>query len=128
MVQSGGTKKKKAIDFRVRLWSLLGIPAVRLSSSGLRNRNLSLERENNYQQMPPTHRSRRDVCSGGSQVALLLTRLHIAIALPTQSIAVLKDKSLPATKRNLTLDQLVIQAKHYSAAVRKGYLLFTRRE
>lgn len=78
--------------------------------------------------MRPTHRSRRDVSSDGSKVALLLTRLRIAIALPTQSIAVRKDKSLPATKRNLTLEQLVIQVKHYSAAVRKGYLLFTRRE
>ncbi|KAG8950685.1 hypothetical protein FRC04_007310 [Tulasnella sp. 424] len=86
MVQSGGTKKKKATDFRkskLKLGKGKQLPANATDTS---------------------FKAR-------------------SIALPTQSIAVQKDKSLPATKRNLTLDQLVIQAKHYSAAVRKDSLL-----
>ncbi|KAG8934272.1 hypothetical protein FRC01_004053 [Tulasnella sp. 417] len=46
-----------------------------------------------------------------------------SIALPTQSISIQKDQSLPTIRRNLTLDQLVIQTKHYSVTVRKDGLL-----
>ncbi|KAG8985274.1 hypothetical protein FRB90_004847 [Tulasnella sp. 427] len=46
-----------------------------------------------------------------------------SIALPTQRIAVEKEHDLPTTRRNLALDQLLIQTKHYSAAVRKDSVL-----
>ncbi|KAF8323059.1 hypothetical protein DL93DRAFT_618999 [Clavulina sp. PMI_390] len=42
-----------------------------------------------------------------------------SIALPKQSISVVKDESAPTTKRNHTLDELLVQMKHYSPAVRK---------
>lgn len=45
---------------------------------------------------------------------------HVAIALPTQSIAVEKDDTIPTTKRRLTLDDLLVHLKHYNAGTRKG--------
>ncbi|KIO28828.1 hypothetical protein M407DRAFT_22080 [Tulasnella calospora MUT 4182] len=49
-----------------------------------------------------------------------------SIALPTQSIAIQKDQGLPTIRRNLTIDQLVNQTKHYSVTVRKDGLLGVR--
>jgi len=45
---------------------------------------------------------------------------HLAIALPTQSIAHEKDANAPTTKRRLTFDDLVLHTKHYNPVTRKG--------
>jgi pre-rRNA-processing protein IPI1 len=42
------------------------------------------------------------------------------VALPKQSINAVKDGSVPTTKRNQSLDDLLAQLKHYSSGVRKG--------
>jgi hypothetical protein len=42
------------------------------------------------------------------------------IALPTQSIAVEKDVTLPTTRRKQSFDDLVSLMKHYNANTRKG--------
>lgn len=42
------------------------------------------------------------------------------IALPTQSIAVEKDATLPTTRRKQSFDDLLSLMKHYNANTRKG--------
>lgn len=46
--------------------------------------------------------------------------LGSAIALPTQSIVAFRDENVPTTRRNLTIDNLLTQLKHYSPSVKKG--------
>lgn len=48
------------------------------------------------------------------------TNENSAIALPTQSITVVKDENAPTTKRKLTIDDLLAHLKHYSPSVKKG--------
>ena len=43
-----------------------------------------------------------------------------AIALPRQTIGLEKDASKPTTRRNLTLDDLLVHLKHYNPTTRKG--------
>lgn len=56
-----------------------------------------------------------------------LLRLHrwnvsiLAIGLPNQSLA--EVKGVPTSKRNLSLQDLLIQARHYSVPVKKGALV-----
>ncbi|KAL5533670.1 hypothetical protein ACEPAG_130 [Sanghuangporus baumii] len=45
-----------------------------------------------------------------------------SIALPQQSIAVANERSVPTTKRKLTLDALLTHLKHYGPGVRKDAL------
>lgn len=42
------------------------------------------------------------------------------IVLPTQSIAIEKDATLPTTRRKQSFDDLVSLMKHYNANTRKG--------
>ncbi|KAF7310992.1 Ipi1-N domain-containing protein [Mycena chlorophos] len=49
-----------------------------------------------------------------------------SIALPSQSIAKHADTAVPTTKRRLSLDDLILHLKHYSAATRKDALFGLR--
>ena len=46
--------------------------------------------------------------------------LGAGVALPKQSISVVKGDNTPKTRRNLTFDELVAHARHYNAGVRIG--------
>ncbi|KAL7417489.1 hypothetical protein BDY24DRAFT_375058 [Mrakia frigida] len=62
----------------------------------------------------------------GKQVAVNSTDTSYkarSIVLPTQTISVDKDSSIPTTKRNLSFEDLVVQSKHYNAGIRKDSLI-----
>ena len=49
---------------------------------------------------------------------------HLAIVLPSQSIATEKDHSQPVTKRQLSFVDLLSHLKHHNSGTRKGSLFF----
>ncbi|KIJ21676.1 hypothetical protein PAXINDRAFT_5824 [Paxillus involutus ATCC 200175] len=51
-----------------------------------------------------------------------------SIALPTQSIAIEKDHTVPTTKRRRTFNDILSLLKHYSAGTRKADAIFSARE
>jgi hypothetical protein len=59
----------------------------------------------------------------GSGPYLIFNR-HLAIVLPSQSIAVEKDLSQPTTRRQLSFADLLSHLKHHNSGIRKGFFSF----